>query len=113
MSRCLVRPAPRCLLAFALALTLACADAGAQAFEQPRAVVAAGGGTSADASGAIRISGTFAEALTGGDALSSAGLRSVATGGFWADVRAPRDGTFRDQFEDPPAAPASRPRPTR
>jgi hypothetical protein len=83
-------------------------DAAAQSFVLRRAVVASGGGASADPAGTVRISGTFAEPVTGGVALSSTGGAFVATGGFWADARAPRDRFFIDQFESAPAMPARR-----
>ena len=88
------------------AAAFVCAAAAAQTFEHPRAVVAAGGGSSADASGALRISGTFAEPLSGGAALTSSGGAFAATGGFWTDARAPRDGLFREQFENAAPTPA-------
>src|SRR5688572_12784049 len=95
---------PRALAALVLAaLAVAAVDAAAQAFVLRRAAIAAGGGASADPAGTVRISGTFGEPLTGGRTLSSSGGAFVATGGFWADARAPRDRTFIDHFESAPA----------
>ena len=92
----------------ALVLAAFAIDAAAQAFVLRRAVVASGGGASADPAGTLRISGTFAEPVTGGTTLSSKGGAFVATGGFWADARAPRDRFFIDNFESAPAIPARR-----
>jgi hypothetical protein len=90
-----------------LCAALAAADAAGQAFTLRRSVVATGGGASADATGSTRLQGTFAEPLTGGATLSSTdGRVFVATGGFWADARAPRDRFFVDQFETTAAAAA-------
>ena len=92
----------------ALVLAVLAIDAAAQTFVLRRAVVASGGGASADPAGTLRISGTFAEPVTGGTTLSSTGGTFVATGGFWADARAPRDRFFIDNFESAPVIPARR-----
>lgn len=100
---------PRRIAALVLAPVVLAAvviDAGAQSFVLRRAAVASGGGSSADPAGTLRIGGTFAEPLTGGARLSSSGGAFVATGGFWADARAPRDRFFIDQFESAPGLPA-------
>ena len=89
--------------AVSMAAVMAAAPLAAQQFSIERSVVTAGGGSSADAGGVVRIRGTFAEPLTGGAALSSVGGAFVITGGFWADSLRPRDRLFIDQFE--PAAP--------